>query len=220
MARWLAEAIALENVTARAEDDRLLLPTGPGYRLENEVKSIVTVLAKTHHYWDAHLATDAGPPMTSRRSAGGVPRPVRIGIGGRAGAGKTALIDAIRRRLAGRLSVSAPGAGVIVDDPDLVLLERLTTSGTSSFRPDAVDATIGVLDVADTAADGDGVRGWRLLVISKIDTALARGIDVGGLERELRGARGGTPVVLANLAAPDGADAVIAWLERELLVGA
>jgi Ni2+-binding GTPase involved in maturation of urease and hydrogenase len=57
-------------------------------------------------------------------------------------------------------------------------------------------------------------------VISKIDTAVARGIDVGALESELRQARGDTPVLLANLAAPDGADAVIAWLERELLLGA
>jgi Ni2+-binding GTPase involved in maturation of urease and hydrogenase len=220
MARWLAEAITLENVAARAEDDRLLLPAGPGYRLENEVKSIVTVLAKTHHYWDAHLATDAGPPLTIRRSATGVPRPLRIGIGGPAGAGKTALIDAIRRRLAGRLSVSAPADGVMVDDPDLVLLERLTPIGTSSFRPDSVDATIGVLDAADAAGDGDGVVGWHLLVISKIDTALARGIDVDELERDMRRARGDAPVVLANLAAPDGADFVIAWLERELLLGA
>jgi sirohydrochlorin cobaltochelatase len=55
MAKWMAEAIALENVEARAEDDRVLLPAGPGYRIEDEVKSIITVVAKTHHYWQAHL---------------------------------------------------------------------------------------------------------------------------------------------------------------------
>jgi sirohydrochlorin cobaltochelatase len=59
MAEWLRAAIVLENVEARAEDDRLLLPAGPGYRLEDEVKSIVTVVAKTHHYWSAHV-TGAG----------------------------------------------------------------------------------------------------------------------------------------------------------------
>jgi Ni2+-binding GTPase involved in maturation of urease and hydrogenase len=220
MAEWLAAAIVLENVAARADDDRLLLPLGPGYRLENEVKSIVTVVAKTHHYWDAHLATDAGQPATTARSATGVPRPLRVGIGGPAGAGKTALIDAIRRRLAGRLAVAAPGAGVTAADPDLVLLERVTAGGTSSFSPDTVDATVGVLDVATVARDGEGAIGWRLLVISKIDTALSAGVDVDALERDLRRARGDTPMILANLAAPDGADSVIAWLERELLLGA
>ena len=55
MAAWLCAAIILENVAARVEDDRLLLPAGPGYTLEDEVKSIVTVVAKTHHYWQAHV---------------------------------------------------------------------------------------------------------------------------------------------------------------------
>ena len=29
---------------------------GPGYELKDEVKSIITVVAKTHHYWSAHVA--------------------------------------------------------------------------------------------------------------------------------------------------------------------
>ena len=40
----------------RLDDDRLLLPAGPDYRLMDEVKSIITVVAKTHHYWQAHVA--------------------------------------------------------------------------------------------------------------------------------------------------------------------
>jgi sirohydrochlorin cobaltochelatase len=59
MAEWMGAAIALENVEVRVDDDRLVLPAGPDYRLEDEVKSIVTVVAKTHHYWQAHL-TGAG----------------------------------------------------------------------------------------------------------------------------------------------------------------
>jgi sirohydrochlorin cobaltochelatase len=55
MAAWMCAAIILENVDARMEDDRLLLPAGPGYTLKNEVKSIITVVAKTHHYWQAHV---------------------------------------------------------------------------------------------------------------------------------------------------------------------
>ena len=56
MAAWMCAAIILENVTARVDDDRLLLPAGPGYTLNDEVKSIITVVAKTHHYWSAHVA--------------------------------------------------------------------------------------------------------------------------------------------------------------------
>jgi len=61
MAQWIATAIALENIEARAEDDRVVLPAAAGYRLDDEVKSIITVVAKTHHYWQAHL-TGAGDP--------------------------------------------------------------------------------------------------------------------------------------------------------------
>jgi hypothetical protein len=55
MAAWMCASIILENVGARVEDDRLLVPAGPGYRLTDEVKSIITVVAKTHHYWQAHI---------------------------------------------------------------------------------------------------------------------------------------------------------------------
>ena len=55
MAAWMCAAIILENVHARVEEDRLVLPAGPGYGLKDEVKSIITVVAKTHHYWQAHV---------------------------------------------------------------------------------------------------------------------------------------------------------------------
>jgi hypothetical protein len=55
MAAWMCATIILENIAARVEDDRLLVPAGPGYRLTDEVKSIITVVAKTHHYWQAHI---------------------------------------------------------------------------------------------------------------------------------------------------------------------
>jgi len=56
MAAWMCAAIILENVGARVDDDRLRLPAGPDYQLKDEVKSIITVVAKTHHYWQAHVA--------------------------------------------------------------------------------------------------------------------------------------------------------------------
>ncbi len=55
MAAWLCASIILENVDARCEEERLFLPAGSDFELKNEVKSVITVLAKTNHYWEAHV---------------------------------------------------------------------------------------------------------------------------------------------------------------------
>jgi hypothetical protein len=55
MAAWLCATIILENVEARVEGARLLVPAGPGFTLEDQVKSVITVVAKTQHYWREHL---------------------------------------------------------------------------------------------------------------------------------------------------------------------
>ncbi len=54
MAAWLCASIILENVEARCEEERLFLPASPDFELKNEVKSVITVLAKTNHYWQEH----------------------------------------------------------------------------------------------------------------------------------------------------------------------
>jgi sirohydrochlorin cobaltochelatase len=56
MAAWLCASIILENVDARCEDDVLYVPARADYELKNEVKSVITVVAKTHHYWLEHVA--------------------------------------------------------------------------------------------------------------------------------------------------------------------
>jgi hypothetical protein len=61
MAAWLCATIILENVDARLDGARLLLPAGPNFLLEDQVKSLVTVMAKTHHYWRDHLASPRRP---------------------------------------------------------------------------------------------------------------------------------------------------------------
>jgi sirohydrochlorin cobaltochelatase len=64
MAAWLCATIILENVDARCDEERLLLPAATDFKLKDEVKSIITVLAKTHHYWQAHVeAQEAGAPV-------------------------------------------------------------------------------------------------------------------------------------------------------------
>jgi hypothetical protein len=61
MAGWLVRAIAMENVSARASGDVLELPAAPHFRIDKEIKNVVTVIAKTCHYWLGHM-----PPEQQR----------------------------------------------------------------------------------------------------------------------------------------------------------
>lgn len=56
MAAWLLRAITMENVSARATGPMLDLPAAPHFRLEKEIKNVITVVAKTCHYWLEHIA--------------------------------------------------------------------------------------------------------------------------------------------------------------------
>ena len=56
MAVWLLRAIIVENVMVRRQGTVLYLPAGPSYRLGREIKNVVTVIAKTHHYYTEHLS--------------------------------------------------------------------------------------------------------------------------------------------------------------------
>jgi hypothetical protein len=55
MALWLLRAIVVENVCVRREGTVLFLPAGPAFRLEKEIKNVITVVAKTNHYWTEHV---------------------------------------------------------------------------------------------------------------------------------------------------------------------
>ncbi|MBM3795898.1 MAG: hypothetical protein FJW31_17995 [Acidobacteria bacterium] len=55
MAGWLVRAIAMENVSAYVTADVIRLPAGPHFRLEKEIKNVVTSVAKTTHYYLGHI---------------------------------------------------------------------------------------------------------------------------------------------------------------------
>ena len=55
MASWLLRAIVMENVAARSEGRGLLLPAAPHFELDKEIKNVITVIAKTTHYWMGHM---------------------------------------------------------------------------------------------------------------------------------------------------------------------
>ena len=55
MAAWMLRAIVMENVSAHLEGTLVFLPAGPDYRIEKEIKNVVTAVAKTSHYWLGHM---------------------------------------------------------------------------------------------------------------------------------------------------------------------
>ncbi len=56
MADWLSRAIVMENVAARSGGVMLYLPAAPHFRLDKQIKNVVTVIAKTAHYWTGHMS--------------------------------------------------------------------------------------------------------------------------------------------------------------------
>ena len=62
MALWMLRAIVVENVTVRREGTTLWFPAGPEFRLDREIRNVITVIAKTNHYWEEHMAAAEGRP--------------------------------------------------------------------------------------------------------------------------------------------------------------
>ena len=56
---WLLRAIVVENVSVRREGNVLYFPVGPDFRVAEEIRNIITVVAKTNHYWQEHIAASA-----------------------------------------------------------------------------------------------------------------------------------------------------------------
>jgi sirohydrochlorin cobaltochelatase len=55
MAGWLLRAIGTENVAVRGDGMTIELPAAPAFRVEKEIKNVITVIAKTCHYWTGHM---------------------------------------------------------------------------------------------------------------------------------------------------------------------
>jgi hypothetical protein len=73
MAGWLVRAIVMENVSAHALANLVELPAGPDFRIEKEIKNVVTVIAKTCHYFEGHLESGQQKRMAKLFAEGGAP---------------------------------------------------------------------------------------------------------------------------------------------------
>jgi len=106
-------------------------------------------------------------------------------------------------------------------DVQILFLESGGDNLAASFSPELVDVSIYVVDVAGgdkvPRKGGPGVTRSDLLVINKIDLAPYVGADLSVMQRDAADIRDGKPIVLTNLKTGEGLDAVIAWIERDVL---
>lgn len=108
-------------------------------------------------------------------------------------------------------------------DLQLLLVESGGDNLTATFSPELVDAFIYVIDVAEgdkiPRKGGPAIRFSDLLVINKIDLAPLVCADLGVMERDAKVQRGARPFLFCDLKREHNLDAVVAWLEREVLFG-
>ncbi len=200
-----------------------------------------------------------------------IPKPLKIGIGGPVGSGKTALAEALCLRFRDRLDMAvitndiytkedaeflirrgalAPERVVGVETGgcphtairedasinleamrelmrafpalDLLLVESGGDNLAATFSPELVDATVYVIDVAEgekiPRKGGPGITRSDLLVINKIDLAPHVGADLDVMARDARRMRGDKPFIFTNLQTGAGVDAIVHWIQSELLL--
>ena len=163
---------------------------------------------------------------------------VKIGVAGPVGSGKTALIEALSRKMAKDYSI-----GVITNDiytkedaqflakNSVLPVERIIgveTGGCphTAIREDAsmnlVDATIFVIDVAEgdkiPRKGGPGITRSDLLVINKIDLAPYVGASLEVMERDSKKMRGDRPFQFTNIRGDENVDKVVEWIKKNVLL--
>ncbi|MFV0245562.1 MAG: urease accessory protein UreG [Qingshengfaniella sp.] len=198
-------------------------------------------------------------------------RPVRIGLGGPVGAGKTSLLVSLCRRLSDRYSIGVvtndiytvedahfvvesgaldpdrvigvetggcPHTAIREDvsmnahairklqqryaDLDIIFVESGGDNLAATFSPELVDNHIYLISVAQGGdiprKGGPGIEKSPLLLINKADLAPYVEVDLDRMEADARVKRAGKPFVITNMKTGRGADQVIAWIERDVLL--
>lgn len=199
-------------------------------------------------------------------------QPLRVGIGGPVGSGKTALTLALCKNMRERFQVAVvtndiytredaeflvrnealpperivgvetggcPHTAIREDasmnleavallsrrfpDLDVIFVESGGDNLAATFSPELSDLTLYVIDVA--AGDkiprkgGPGIIKSDLLIINKIDLAPFVGASLQVMEQDARRMRGERPFQFSNLKTGQGLDAIVAFIEKQGMLG-
>jgi len=153
--------------------------------------------------------------------------PLRVGIGGPVGSGKTALMDALCKRLRDRYEIAAITNDIYTKwDAEYLVRsgalapERIAGVETGGCPHTAIreDASINLAAVGEMqkkfpALDLVLITRSDLLVINKIDLAPHVGASLAVMERDARRMRGTRPFVFSNLRAGEGIDEIARFIE-------
>ena len=107
---------------------------------------------------------------------------------------------------------------------DVIFVESGGDNLAATFSPELSDLTLYVIDVA--AGDkiprkgGPGICKSDLLIINKIDLAPMVGASLDVMERDAKKMRGERPFLFSNMKTGHNLDAIIAFIEREGMLGA
>ena len=145
---------------------------------------------------------------------------VKIGVAGPVGSGKTALIEALSRKMAGDYSIGVITNDIYTKEDAQFLAKNSVLSAT--FSPELVDATVFVIDVAEgdkiPRKGGPGITRSDLLVINKIDLAPYVGASLEVMERDSRKMRGERPFVFTNIRGDEHVDTIVEWIKKNVLL--
>ena len=112
----------------------------------------------------------------------------------------------------------------VFPDADIVFIESGGDNLAATFSPELSDLTIYVIDVAGgekiPRKGGPGITRSDLLVINKTDLAPHVGANLEIMRSDTLRMRGDKPFVMTDLRRQQGLDQVVAFIEREGLVGA
>ena len=199
-------------------------------------------------------------------------QPLRVGIGGPVGSGKTALTLALCKALRERYQLAVVTNDIYTEEDaqflvnnealaperiigvetggcphtairedasinleavdrlnkrfpglDVIFVESGGDNLAATFSPELSDLTIYVIDVAAgekiPRKGGPGITRSDLLVINKIDLAPMVGASLEVMDRDTKKMRGERPFVFSNLKTGQGLEDIIAFVEREGMLG-
>ena len=137
--------------------------------------------------------------------------PLRVGIGGPVGSGKTALTLALCKALRERYEVAVVTNDIYTEEDAQFLVHH------QALAPKLSDLTLYGIDVAAgdkiSRKGGPGITKSDLLIINKIDLAPYVGASLEVMDRDAKKMRGTRPFVFTNLKTGVGLPAVIRFIE-------